>query len=70
MYMYVAYIQLFSVLQKGGGLRCTVCTCMHMEKFLPLYSRDLDTPDRYQNIPIYRVFKRKFIRGSIELFLE
>ena len=57
MYMYVAYIQIFSVLQKGGGrgvgLHCTVCTCMHMENFLPLYSRDLDTPDRYQNIPIY-----------------
>ena len=37
----------------GFGLRCTVWTCIHMEKFLPLYSRDLDAPDRYQNIPIY-----------------
>ena len=42
----------------GGGvaLRCTVGTCIHMEKFLPLYSRDLDTPDRYQNIPILQFF--------------
>ena len=42
----------------GIGLRCTVCTCMHMEKFLPLYPWDLDTSDQYQNIiPIYLILE-------------
>ena len=55
MYMYVAYIQIFSVLQKGGGggggeggwLACDVLyVCIWRNSY------HLDTPDRYQNIPI------------------